>query len=214
MKKTWSGPDDLKKILTPISKLKEDPENLNVHNGRSISVIKASLSRFGQQKPVVVTSEGVVKAGNGLLTAAKELGWSHVAASTFEGTEEEAKAFGIADNQSQRHSFFRDDVLDHVTGLMDQFTPDELGGWDPSELKAFELPEGDFESEYNDEDEEARVSESKSIRITEDQWTIVSGAIELVRDFADETMSEGRCIELICADYISGRSPSSHSVDN
>jgi len=39
--------------------------------------IKASLRRFGQQKPIVVDATNVVRAGNGTLAAAKALGWTN-----------------------------------------------------------------------------------------------------------------------------------------
>lgn len=203
-KKKWQGSKSLESLLVPISKLSHDPENLNNHTNRSVGVLKSSLTRFGQQKPVVIV-DNVVRAGNGMLEAAKSLGWSHLAVSEFEGTELEAKAFGIADNQSTRHSFFKDDIIEHVVGLMGDFSPDELGGWDPGELQGIEFPEGDgFDDEVSDEDEGARVDTAKSIRVTQDQWEVISEAVERVRDEADDHTSEGRCLELICADYLSG----------
>ncbi len=211
-RKTWNGSKDLESLLIPLGKIRNDPDNLNNHTPRSIDVLKASLGRFGQQKPVVALKDGTVKAGNGMLQAATDLGWTHLAVATFAGTAIEAKAFGIADNQSTRHSFFTDGIIDHVVGMMDAFSPDELGGWDPSELDGFEMPPSE-DSDEGDADDGSRVSDAKSIRVTQDQWVIIHGAIEKIRDVGDEHLSEGRCLELICADFISGSQPRAEGGD-
>lgn len=70
----------LLKHVRPIDQIVLDPANLRIHGEKSIAAIAASLARFGQQKPVVVDSKGVVIAGNGLLQAAKSLGWNSIAA--------------------------------------------------------------------------------------------------------------------------------------
>jgi hypothetical protein len=54
-----------------VSTLLNDPANVRKHNERNLESIKASLARFGQQKPIVVGRDGVVIAGNGTLAAAR-----------------------------------------------------------------------------------------------------------------------------------------------
>ena len=57
------------KILTvTLDTLNPDPDNARSHNARNLDTIKASLTEFGQQKPIVVTEDGVVVAGRGLST--------------------------------------------------------------------------------------------------------------------------------------------------
>ena len=63
----------------PIDSLSFDPANVRKHGERNLATIKASLLRFGQQKPIVVDANGVVRAGNGTLAAAKALGWKEIA---------------------------------------------------------------------------------------------------------------------------------------
>ena len=48
----------------PLSTLSFDPANLRKHGRRNLDAIKASLRRFGQQKPIVVDAKGIVLAGN------------------------------------------------------------------------------------------------------------------------------------------------------
>ena len=57
----------------PLTSLTPDPLNARKHNRRNIDAIKASLSKFGQRKPIVVTNDGTVIAGNGTLEAATSL---------------------------------------------------------------------------------------------------------------------------------------------
>jgi ParB-like chromosome segregation protein Spo0J len=83
-----------------IGALSLDPANVRKHGARNLDAIKASLRRFGQQKPIVIDAKGVVLAGNGTLQAAKELGWVEIdiVRTALEGTQ--ATAFAIADNRT------------------------------------------------------------------------------------------------------------------
>ena len=84
----------------PIDSISPDPANVRKHPERNLDTIKASLRRFGQQKPIVVDASGIVRAGNGTLEAAKALGWDtiNVVQSDLKGSE--ATAYAIADNRS------------------------------------------------------------------------------------------------------------------
>ena len=59
--------------LVAISSLSLDPANVRKHPDKNIQSIIASLKRFGQQKPIVVDANGIVRAGNGTLMAAQQL---------------------------------------------------------------------------------------------------------------------------------------------
>lgn len=83
-----------------VSELVNDPANVRKHSERNLEAIKGSLLRFGQQKPIVVGSDGVVVAGNGTLEAARQLGWQEVAIvkTRLEGSDR--TAYAIADNRT------------------------------------------------------------------------------------------------------------------
>ena len=83
-----------------IESLHLDPANVRRHPARNLDTIKASLARFGQQKPLVVDHKNVVRAGNGTLEAARALGWDKIRIVRTELVNSEATAFGIADNRS------------------------------------------------------------------------------------------------------------------
>ena len=84
----------------PITSIQPDPANVRTHSDRNLSVIKASLARFGQQKPLVVDGNGIVRAGNGSLAAALALGWMEIQIVRTALTGSEATAYAIADNRT------------------------------------------------------------------------------------------------------------------
>lgn len=83
-----------------IHEIHADPANVRRHPERNLSAIKASLARFGQQRPILVDDKGIVRAGNGTLAAARELGWTeiNVVRTPLQGSE--ATAYAIADNRT------------------------------------------------------------------------------------------------------------------
>lgn len=91
----------LASLVVDIDSLTFDPENARLHPEKNMEAIKASLQRYGQLKPVVArTGSQVVVAGNGTLKAARELGWTLIAANVVEMTDAEAIGFGLADNRT------------------------------------------------------------------------------------------------------------------
>lgn len=93
----WSGPKDLERWLVPASTLVKNP-----HNPRrgQVALIKDSLRRFGQVRPILVDDHGTIVAGNHTYMAAVEIGWTHVAAIRNEfASEAEARAYLLADNR-------------------------------------------------------------------------------------------------------------------
>jgi ParB-like chromosome segregation protein Spo0J len=99
-------------LARPIATLKLDERNARKHERRSLDTIKTSLSTYGQQKPIVALTSGVVIAGNGTLEAARELGWDRLAVVTFDNEDEaRARAFAIMDNRSAELSSWNQDQL-------------------------------------------------------------------------------------------------------
>lgn len=83
-----------------INSLHLDPSNARKHSDKNLAAIKGSLTKFGQQKPIVVDNKNVVIAGNGTLVAAKALGWDTIDIVKTELTKTEAIAFALADNKT------------------------------------------------------------------------------------------------------------------
>ena len=153
--------------IVPISSLTPDPLNARKHNKRNLDAIKASLSKFGQRKPIVVTHEGTVIAGNGTLEAAISLGWDDIsiARSPEDWDENTVRAYALADNQTGALAEWEDEILN--TALEDLTSE----GWDINEL-GFDQ---DFKSEEpkpNDNDNSLQeVPEIPTTRLG-DMWII------------------------------------------
>jgi ParB-like chromosome segregation protein Spo0J len=94
-----------------VADLHPDPANLRRHPARNLATIKASLARFGQQKPIIIDANNVVRAGNGTLAAAIALGWDSIRCVRTDLCGTDATAYSIADNQSALQATWDDDAL-------------------------------------------------------------------------------------------------------
>ena len=103
-----------------VADLSLDPSNVRKHSRRNLDAIKASLRKFGQQKPIVVDAKGIVLAGNGTLTAAKELGWTEIQITRTELAGVEATAFAIADNRTAELAEWDDSLTDVLKSLSEE----------------------------------------------------------------------------------------------
>jgi len=106
--------EPLRALAVPIGSLRADDRNVRLHDERNLAAIAASLQRFGQQAPVVYrlrAGRKCVLKGNGILAAARSLGWKHVAAVRSGLPATEARAFAIADNRSGDLSHFDEALL-------------------------------------------------------------------------------------------------------
>lgn len=140
--------EDLLSLALPIENLV--PLQNNPRKG-NVEAIMASYREFGQMKPIVVRPEKdgtyVVIAGNHQLQAAKNLGWTEIAAVQMNADEERAIAFALADNRTMElghtdPSMLNDIVIDIWDGYPELF---EGLGWDEFELAA--IQESQFETE-------------------------------------------------------------------
>lgn len=117
-----------------IEELALDPQNVRSHDKRNIDAIKESLSRFGQQKPIVINSEGEVVAGNGTLIAAQILGWEEIGVVRTELKGAESVAYAVADNRTAELATWDEESLALV---LDQLEDGQrlAAGYDPDEFK-------------------------------------------------------------------------------
>ncbi len=131
--------------LVTLTSLQLDPKNARRHDKKNLEAIKGSLSLFGQRKPIVVSGDNTVVAGNGTVEAARSLGWTeiYVARIPADWTPEHIKAYALADNRTAELAEWDPKVL------ADQLLELDAEGWDVSEF-GFEP----LEPPVNAEDEE------------------------------------------------------------
>jgi ParB-like chromosome segregation protein Spo0J len=112
-----------------ISELVPDPANVRLHNEKNLQAIKGSLARFGQQKPLVCTPEGVIIAGNGTFEAAKMLGWEKIDVIRTSLKGSDLTAFGIADNRTAELAEWDSEALAKTLASLEVegFILDEIG---------------------------------------------------------------------------------------
>lgn len=100
---------DLRALAWPVDDLQPAPDNARAHADADLDAVAESLRAHDQQKPIVAKRHyrglsNVVIAGCGTLTAARRLGWSHIAVAWFEGDDDAAREYAIRDNRTQELS--------------------------------------------------------------------------------------------------------------
>jgi len=186
----------LQLILMKLNELTPDPDNLRKHSKENLGMLAESLSRFGQQKPLVVDGDGVILAGNGTYQVAKDLEIESLYCVKTDLSAEQGRLYGVVDNRVTDNYDWEYDALQvYLDSLQDTDLADMLrfDTGDLDELVEEEIPEG------------SDASKCKPIAVTPDQREVIEQACEKLRETVDDDqLTEGRCIELICGDFLAG----------
>lgn len=182
----------------PISELQPHPRNARRRTKRNLEALRESLSRYGQQYPVLVNERNQVVKGNGTLQAALELGWTELlAAPTSLERDIVQTAYGIMDNKSALHSDWDYEILqvqfaelreDGIEPVGFGFTDGEaesiqMADWSPPERKP--LPEGEK-------------PKGRTITLNDEQWALFNETVRQMREAHGAALSEANCVELLC----------------
>jgi len=121
-----------------LSEIEEPAWNYNKHPQVQLDHLKRSLTDFSQLKNIVIW-EGKVIAGNGLVEAARQLGWEEIQAFDATGllTEKQAKAFLISDNKSAELALPDEQSLKQLLAEFDD--PLDIPGITEDFLKGFDI---------------------------------------------------------------------------
>lgn len=104
--------DELDVRLVALDALTLDPNNARKHSDRNLDAIASSLEEFGQRKPIVVSQDMVVVAGNGTVVAARRLGWQSIAVAVLPWTDPvKCMAYALADNRTAELAEWDGEVL-------------------------------------------------------------------------------------------------------
>jgi hypothetical protein len=152
--------------------IKSDPTNARVHDDANQTAIKQSLKDLGAGRSILMDSDNVLIAGNGVYEQAQNLGLP-VRVIESDGTEliaikrtdlktddDKRKALAIADNKTSDLSIFDDDKLQELFSSMEDFK--ESSGFDTAEIE--KLMEKATLEDNNDQAEE----EKPEIEFTEE----------------------------------------------
>lgn len=141
----------MKTATKKIKDLIHDPHNARRHPISNISAIAASLNEFGQQKPIVITADNVIIAGNGTYDAAVSLGWTEIAVTVIpeEWDSQKVKAFALADNRTaELAQWDARELLDQLESLDDFEIDMSLFGFEPLTKEADSEGNTDGDREY------------------------------------------------------------------
>lgn len=162
-----------------VDELRLDPKNARLHPERNLTAIRASLERFGQQKPIVVKKDGTVVAGNGTLEVARQLGWTHVDVVRTKLDGNDAVAFGIADNKTGELAEWDFEVLSGLlaeigaehqsaTGFADyEIEPLLQGSWTPPEVSDVPASEHTHAVHFNETEHQSVVKAIEKLDLEE-----------------------------------------------
>lgn len=102
-------------------KIKSYDKNAKKHPKKQVEQVANSIKEFGMNQPIVVDKQGVIIVGHGRYEACKSLGWTdeeilkHV--KVVDLTEEQAKAYRLADNKLNESDWDMSLVIEELKGL-------------------------------------------------------------------------------------------------
>jgi hypothetical protein len=208
--------------VLPIDQVHPDPRNRRKHNRRGLDALKAALERFGQVTPITIDRDNVIRKGNGTHQALVELGKGTVRCVRIDLDADEAAAYAIADNRTGELSDWDfEGLAEELKGFRDKGVSFEGLGWADFELEPL------LEAEWRppaveDEPDPIPAPEpdppsfgtaapydgpelGRAVVLTVEQREMIDAAVARVRESeGDPEIAEGRCLELICADYLAG----------
>lgn len=192
-----------------INSLTPDPANARKHDSKNLKAIASSLEKFGQRKPIVVTPDSIVVAGNGTLEAAKSLGWSEIAiARTPIGwTWDQIKAFALADNRTAELAEWDEFVLSNQLIELDG------NGWELEDIGFTNLTPEIIDDPYALlVDEDRKDATQMTFTLTLMQAEVVKASIDKVLksgqipEDSENTNRNGNALFLICNEWITNDS--------
>jgi len=115
----WTGNEQLRELLVAVDELRPHPRN---PRRGVVEDIRASLVRFGQQRPLLALPDGTIVAGHHVWRAAVAEEWSHIAVVRSDLAEREVEAYLLADNRLADLGIYDDTAL---ASLLAEFTHDD-----------------------------------------------------------------------------------------
>ena len=129
-------------------------------NDNAVEKVASSIQEFGFRQPIVVDSKNVIIAGHTRFEAAKRLGLDVVPIHVADGlTEQQAKAYRIADNRVSQEAEWDYDLLKLE---LEEIESPELTGFEEFEISDI-LKEINFEPSFENEQQRLDELEPKMV---------------------------------------------------
>lgn len=126
-------------------------ENNPRHNEKAVDAVAASIREFGWKNPIVIDKNNVIAAGHTRLLAAKKLGLKTVPCIVADDlTEEQIRAFRLADNKTAELAEWDEELLAEELKLLEDIDMEQFG-FDGLEELIEETREA-TEDDFNEDD--------------------------------------------------------------
>lgn len=126
-------------------------------NDRAVDAVAASIKEFGWQQPIVVDKDGVIIAGHTRYKAAKKLKCKEVPVVYADNlTEEQVKAYRLADNKTSELAEWDADLLSEELLDLQEFDMEQFG------FEGFNADTQEIEEAHEDEYEVSLPEEPKA----------------------------------------------------
>ena len=138
----------LTKKLEEIKPYEKNPRK----NDEAVKYVAESIKQFGFKVPIVIDKDGIIVAGHTRYKAAKKLGLAEVPCIVADDlTDEQVKAFRLADNKVAEKAEWDFDLLDIELDDILDIDMESLGFEFEEEKEPAEVEEDDFEAELPEE---------------------------------------------------------------
>jgi hypothetical protein len=90
----------IKRETLPIESIIANPRNDRIHDQAQLDLLKESLQKFGQARPLLVRAANrMIIGGHGVWEAAKQLGWDRIDVLLWDVDQPTADMYLVADNR-------------------------------------------------------------------------------------------------------------------
>lgn len=214
----WKGNPELEPFLVPVDALKRNERNARKHGPKSVQSVAKSLEDHGQQELLTVADDMTLLAGEGRLLAAMSLGWTHLAVVRSDLKKRaDQMLYALRSNRTAELSNWDlEELAKQLQELSKGMDLSTTGMWEPYELDPLLAidwtPPASTPGDPTSTSVGGSADMASPIKVTVEQRQVFARALESLLDKIEadegtrpEDMTEGRALELICADWLSGQ---------
>jgi site-specific DNA-methyltransferase (adenine-specific) len=171
-------------------------------NDQAVDAVAASIKEFGFKVPIIVDSDDVIVCGHTRVKAAQKLGLESVPCVIADDlSPAQIKAYRVLDNKLAEKAAWDLQLLQLELQEMDLTSETVTSAFDASELAIF--MQADWNPPTIDPDgPHLKVGGVEPINLTKEQRDIFEKAAAKVREDADEELTDGEVLEVICQAYL------------
>lgn len=136
------------KSIDEVTPYENNPRN----NDQAVDAVANSIKEFGWQQPIVVDKNMIIIVGHTRYKAAKKLGLTKIPVVVATNlSDEQAKAYRLADNKSGELADWNEDLLTDELGGIDDIDMSDFGFDNLEEPESEDVQDDDFDEEPPEE---------------------------------------------------------------